>query len=134
MIYLNKNWKTENTGERYNEIEAYALNELGICRNNKGNDKYDMNNYNDWYIKSKPTNKKSVNKRPINNKQSKSASTANESKLSKNTKPLKKDLKKQDSAQKQIQEKKSPIKEIVKEKKVKKPIPTRAKNDPRQTS
>ena len=30
--------------------------------------------------------------------------------------------------------KKSPIKEIVKEKKVKKEIPTRAKNDPRQTS
>ena len=85
-------------------------------------------------INKKPINKKSVNKRPVNNKQSKSASTANESKLPKNTKPLKKDLKKQDSAQKQIQEKKSPIKEIVKEKKVKKPIPTRAKNDPRQTS
>ena len=85
-------------------------------------------------INKKSTNKKPVNKRPVNNKHSKSASTTNESKLSKNTKPLKKDVKKQDSAQKQIHEKKSPIKEIVKEKKVKKPIPTRAKNDPRQKS
>jgi ribonuclease E len=85
-------------------------------------------------INKKPTNKKPVNKRPVNNKHSKSASTTNESKLSNNTKPLKKDVKKQDSAQKQIHEKKSPIKEIVKEKKVKKPIPTRAKNDPRQKS
>ena len=57
---INNNWKPENPGERYNELEADALNELGICRNNKGNDKYDMNNYNDWYIKSKPTNKKSL--------------------------------------------------------------------------
>ena len=45
-----------------------------------------------------------------------------------------KDLSRQNSTQKNIKEKKSPIKEIVKEKKEKKPIPTRAKNDPRQKS
>ena len=85
-------------------------------------------------VNKKPVNKKPVNKKPINNKPTESDSSNNESKLSKNTKPLKKDLSRQNSTQKNIQEKKSPIKEIVKEKKEKKPIPTRAKNDPRQTS
>ena len=85
-------------------------------------------------VNKKPVNKKPVNKKPINNKPTESDSSNSESKLSKNTKPLKKDLSKQNSTQKNIQEKKSPIKEIVKEKKEKKPIPTRAKNDPRQTS
>ena len=48
----------------------------------------------------------------------------------KNTKPVKKNNEQLNVDDK----KKSPIKEIVKEKKVKKEIPTRAKNDPRQTS
>jgi len=85
-------------------------------------------------VNKKPVNKKQVNKKPINNKPTESDSSNSKSKLSKNTKPLKKDLSSQNSTQKNIQEKKSPIKEIVKEKKEKKPIPTRAKNDPRQTS
>ena len=85
-------------------------------------------------VNKKLVNKKPVNKKPINNKPAESDSSNSESKLSKNTKPLKKDLSRQNSTQENIKEKKSPIKEIVKEKKEKKPIPTRAKNDPRQTS
>ena len=75
----------------------------------------------------KTVNKKSVDKKPVNEKPVKSKKV-NVDKHVKNDKPLKKDLPKQDVI------KKSPIKEIVKEKKEKKPIPTRAKNDPRQMS
>ena len=135
-----------------NETKSKKTSKKNIKRNNKGFQKSNTGNkkfkggknlnktkpnkakQNKKPVSKKPVNKKPVNKKPINNKPTESDSSNSESKLSKNTKPLKKDLSKQNSTQKNIQEKKSPIKEIVKEKKEKKPIPTRAKNDPRQTS
>jgi len=80
------------------------------------------NNKND--NRSKPgnkTNKKTIKKKPI--------SKANINK-SNNKKNINKDQKanKPENATKKT----SPIKEIVKEKKIKKDVPTRAKNDPRQ--
>ena len=99
--------------------------------NSKARKNYQKNNEN---VKTKP-NKKPVSKKRINQKKSKQKDfnkndNKNVSKDIKNTKPVKKNNEQLDVDDK----KKSPIKEIVKEKKVKKEIPTRAKNDPRQTS
>ena len=99
--------------------------------NSKARKNYQKNNEN---VKSKP-NKKPVSKKRINQKKSKQKDfnkndNKNVSKDIKNTKPVKKNNEQLNVDDK----KKSPIKEIVKEKKVKKEIPTRAKNDPRQTS
>ena len=99
--------------------------------NSKARKNYQKNNEN---VKTKP-NKKPVSKKRINQKKSKQKDfnkndSKNVSKDIKNTKPVKKNNEQLNVDDK----KKSPIKEIVKEKKVKKEIPTRAKNDPRQTS
>ena len=99
--------------------------------NSKARKNYQKNNEN---VKSKP-NKKPVSKKQLNQKRSKQKDfnkndNKNVSKDIKNTKPVKKNNEQLNVDDK----KKSPIKEIVKEKKVKKEIPTRAKNDPRQTS
>jgi len=99
--------------------------------NSKARKNYQKNNEN---VKTKP-NKKPVSKKRINQKKSKQKDfnkndNKNVSKNIKNTKPVKKNNEQLNVDDK----KKSPIKEIVKEKKVKKEIPTRAKNDPRQTS
>ena len=95
--------------------------------NSKARKNYQKNNEN---VKTKP-NKKPVSKKRINQKKSKQKDfNKNVSKGIKNTKPVKKNNEQLNVDDK----KKSPIKEIVKEKKVKKEIPTRAKNDPRQTS
>ena len=135
-----------------NETKSEKKSKKNIKRNNRGFQKSNTGNkkfkggknlnktkpnkakQNKKPVSKKPVNKKPVNKKPINNKPTESDSSNSESKLSKNTKPLMKDLSRQNSTQKNIKEKKSPIKEIVKEKKEKKPIPTRAKNDPRQKS
>ncbi len=99
--------------------------------NIKARKNYQKNNEN---VKTKP-NKKPVSKKQLNEKKSKQKDfkrndNKNVSKDIKNTKPVKKS-----NDQLNVNDKKkSPIKEIVKEKKVKKEIPTRAKNDPRQTS
>ena len=77
----------------------------------------------------KPIDKKSINKKPANKRQVRVEKDNKKDSSFKNDKPLKKDSSKND-----VRKKESPIKEIVKEKKEKKPIPTRAKNDPRQTS
>ena len=124
----NKGFQKSNTGNK----KFKGSKNLNKTKANKA--KQNKKPVNKKTVNKKPVNKKPVNKKPINNKPTESDSSNSESKLSKNTKPLKKDLSKQNSTQKNIQEKKSPIKEIVKEKKEKKPIPTRAKNDPRQTS
>ena len=124
----NKGFQKSNTGNK----KFKGGKNLNKTKPNKA--KQNKKPVNKKPVNKKPVNKKPVNKKPINNKPTESDSSNNESKLSKNTKPLKKDLSRQNSTQKNIQEKKSPIKEIVKEKKEKKPIPTRAKNDPRQTS
>ena len=99
--------------------------------NSKARKNYQKNNEN---VKTK-TNKKPVSKKQLNQKKSKQndfnrTDNKNVSKDIKNTKPVKKNNEQLNVDDK----KKSPIKEIVKEKKVKKEIPTRAKNDPRQTS
>ena len=99
--------------------------------NSKARKNYQKNNEN---VKTK-TNKKPVSKKQLNQKKSKQKNfnkndNKNVSKDIKNTKPVKKNNEQLNVDDK----KKSPIKEIVKEKKVKKEIPTRAKNDPRQTS
>ena len=99
--------------------------------NSKARKNYQKNNEN---VKTKP-NKNPVSKKRINQKKSKQKDfnkndNKNVSKDIKNTKPVKKNNEQLNVDDK----KKSPIKEIVKEKKVKKEIPTRAKNDPRQTS
>ena len=124
----NKGFQKSNTGNK----KFKGSKNLNKTKANKA--KQNKKPVNKKTVNKKPVNKKPVNKKPINNKPTESDSSNSESKLSKNTKPLKKDLSRQNSTQKNIQEKKSPIKEIVKEKKEKKPIPTRAKNDPRQTS
>ena len=100
--------------------------------NSKARKNYQKNNEN---VKTKP-NKKPVSKKQLNQKKSKQKDfnrndNKNVSKDIKNTKPVKKKNNEQLNVD---DKKKSPIKEIVKEKKVKKEIPTRAKNDPRQTS
>ena len=100
--------------------------------NSKARKNYQKNNEN---VKTK-TNKKPVSKKQLNQKKSKQkdfnkTDNKNVSKDIKNTKPVKKKNNEQLNVD---DKKKSPIKEIVKEKKVKKEIPTRAKNDPRQTS
>ena len=99
--------------------------------NSKARKNYQKNNEN---VKTTP-NKKPVSKKPLNQKKSKQKDfnkndNKNVSKDIKNTKLVKKNNEQLNVDDK----KKSPIKEIVKEKKVKKEIPTRAKNDPRQTS
>ena len=95
--------------------------------NSKARKNYQKNNEN---VKTKP-NKKPVSKKQLNQKKSKQKDfNKNVSKDVKNTEPTKKNNEQINIDNK----KKSPIKEIVKEKKVKKDIPTRAKNDPRQTS
>ena len=99
--------------------------------NSKARKNYQKNNEN---VKTKP-NKKPVSKKQLNEKKSKQKDfkrndNKNVSKDIKNTKPVKKS-----NDQLNVNDKKkSLIKEIVKENKVKKEIPTRAKNDPRQTS
>ena len=99
--------------------------------NSKARKNYQKNNEN---VKTKP-NKKPVSKKRINQKKSKQKDfnkndNKNVSKDIKNIKPVMKNNEQLNVDGK----KKSPIKEIIKEKKVKKEIPTRAKNDPRQTS
>ena len=99
--------------------------------NSKARKNYQKNNEN---VKTKP-NKKPVSKNQLNQKKSKQKSfnkndNKNVSKDIKNIKPVMKNNEQLNVDGK----KKSPIKEIIKEKKVKKEIPTRAKNDPRQTS
>jgi ribonuclease E len=99
--------------------------------NSKARKNYQKNSEN---VKTK-TNKKPVSKKQKNQKKSKQkdfnkTDGKNISKDIENTKSVKKNNEQLNVNDK----KKSPIKEIVKEKKVKKEIPTRAKNDPRQTS
>ena len=105
----------------------------------KPNKKFKRKNY-----KNKPTSNKKFNKKAIkptnkNNPKTKKSSSKNNNLNKKtfekksNTKIDKRKDNKVDANKKNEKSiKKSPIKEIVKEKKVKKDIPQRAKNDPRQ--
>lgn len=55
---INGIWKPINNQE-YNRIEASGLNELGICFDGEGTDKYDLNSNGKklWYLKNKNKNK-----------------------------------------------------------------------------
>ena len=87
--------------------------------------------------KSKPHNKNDANKKDLKKvSPKKDIPKKKEDSLAKTT-PVKKDisLKKESTQNKEAPKKKEPaIKEIVREKKIKKDIPLRAKNDPRQKS
>ena len=104
----------------------------------KPNKKFKRKNY-----KNKPTSNKKFNKKaikPTNKNNPKTKKSSSKNNLNKktfekksNTKNDKRKDNKVDANKKNEKSiKKSPIKEIVKEKKVKKDIPQRAKNDPRQ--
>jgi len=59
---IRNNWISENFGEKYNELEAEGLNILNICRHGSGTDNYNisLNSSNNWYLKDKPRNKKTL--------------------------------------------------------------------------
>ena len=99
----------------------------------KSNKKFNRkNNRNKPSSSNKKINNKK-GKKPFNKKNHKPQKTLNKNKNSSKKVVENKSQNKDDSAKKQNSTmKKSPIKEIVKEKKVKKDIPQRAKNDPRQ--
>ena len=87
--------------------------------------------------KSKPHNKNDANKKDVKKVSPKKDIPKKKDDSLKKTTPVKKDisLKKESNQNKEAPKKKEPaIKEIVREKKIKKDIPLRAKNDPRQKS
>ena len=87
--------------------------------------------------KSKPHNKNDANKKDLKKVSPKKDTPKKKKDSLTKTTPVKKDisLKKESTQNKEAPKKKEPaIKEIVREKKIKKDIPLRAKNDPRQKS
>ena len=87
--------------------------------------------------KSKPHNKNDANKKDLKKVSPKKDTLKKKDDSLTKTTPVKKDisLKKESTKNKEAPKKKEPaIKEIVREKKIKKDIPLRAKNDPRQKS
>jgi ribonuclease E len=87
--------------------------------------------------KSKPHNKNDANKKDLKKVSTKKDIPKKKDNSLTKTTPVKKDisLKKESTQNKEAPKKKEPaIKEIVREKKIKKDIPLRAKNDPRQKS
>ena len=87
--------------------------------------------------KSKPQNKNESPKKDLKTSSPKKAIPKRKDDFPKKAAPIKKDIpsKKESYTQKETPKKKEPaMKEIVREKKVKKDIPLRAKNDPRQKS
>ena len=87
--------------------------------------------------KSKPHNKNDANKKDLKKVSPKKDTPKKKNNSLTKTTPVKKDisLKKESTQNKEAPKKKEPaIKEIVREKKIKKDIPLRAKNDPRQKS
>ena len=87
--------------------------------------------------KSKPHNKNDANKKDLKKISPKKDTPKKKNDSLTKTTPVKKDisLKKESTQNKEAPKKKEPaIKEIVREKKIKKDIPLRAKNDPRQKS
>ena len=92
------------------------------------NKKHVPNNSN---VKKKPIEKIKENKKSLN-----TVEKTNKKPVKKIEKKdiVKKEAIKKEAVKKEAVKKESPIKEIIKEKKIKKAIPTRAKNDPRQKS
>ena len=111
-------------------------------RSNSSNTRKNFKNKNNQNLNKSKTEKSSNTSKPLDKTKSKPQNN-NIKKPIKVNKEVKKDVPKKPSIKKDIKKdpkrkneavvkKESPIKEIVKEKKVKKAIPMRAKNDPRQ--
>ena len=111
-------------------------------RSNSSNTRKNFKNKNNQNLNKSKTDKSSNTSKPLDKTKSKPQSN-NIKKPIKVNKEVKKDIPKKPNIKKDIKKdpkrkneavvkKESPIKEIVKEKKVKKAIPMRAKNDPRQ--
>jgi len=136
--------KTPNKPQRrYKKNKNYnkGKNKPAGTSNKKFPNKKNVNQQNN--VKNQNSNKsKSHNKNDANKKDLKKVSPKKDTPKKKNnsltkTTPVKKDisLKKESTQNKEAPKKKEPaIKEIVREKKIKKDIPLRAKNDPRQKS
>ena len=104
---------------------------------NKKNVNQQNNAKNQNSNKSKPHNKNDANKKDLKKVTPKKDTPKKKDDSLTKTTPVKKDisLKKESTQNKEAPKKKEPaIKEIVREKKIKKDIPLRAKNDPRQKS
>ena len=128
---------------RYKKNKNYnkGKNKPAVTSNKKFPNKKNVNQQNNVKNqnsnKSKPHNKNDANKKDLKKvSPKKDIPKKKDDSLTKTT-PVKKDisLKKESTQNKEAPKKKEPaIKEIVREKKIKKDIPLRAKNDPRQKS
>ena len=128
---------------RYKKNKNYnkGKNKPAGTSNKKFPDKKNVNQQNNVKNqnsnKSKPHNKNDANKKDLKKVSTKKDIPKKKDDSLTKTTPVKKDisLKKESTQNKEAPKKKEPaIKEIVREKKIKKDIPLRAKNDPRQKS
>ena len=128
---------------RYKKNKNYnkGKNKPAGTSNKKFPDKKNVNQQNNVKNqnsnKSKPHNKNDANKKDLKKVSTKKDIPKKKDNSLTKTTPMKKDisLKKESTQNKEAPKKKEPaIKEIVREKKIKKDIPLRAKNDPRQKS
>ena len=127
----------KNNNKNYNK----GKNKPSTASNKKFPNKKNINQQNQLKNqnsdKSKPQNKNESPKKDLKTSSPKKAIPKKKDDSLKKAAPIKKDIpsKKESYSQKETPKKKEPaIKEIVREKKVKKDIPLRAKNDPRQKS
>ena len=127
----------KNNNKNYNK----GKNKPATASNKKFPNKKNINQQNQLKNqnsdKSKPQNKNESPKKDLKTSSPKKAIPKKKDDSLKKAAPIKKDIpsKKESYSQKETPKKKEPaMKEIVREKKVKKDIPLRAKNDPRQKS
>ena len=127
----------KNNNKNYNK----SKNKPATASNKKFPNKKNINQQNQLKNqnsdKSKPQNKNESPKKDLKTSSPKKAIPKKKDDSLKKAAPIKKDIpsKKESYSQKETPKKKEPaMKEIVREKKVKKDIPLRAKNDPRQKS
>ena len=127
----------KNNNKNYNK----GKNKPSTASNKKFPNKKNINQQNQLKNqnsdKSKPQNKNESPKKDLKTSSPKKAIPKKKDDSLKKAAPIKKDIpsKKESYSQKETPKKKEPaMKEIVREKKVKKDIPLRAKNDPRQKS
>ena len=131
----------KNNNKNYNKNYNKGKNKPATASNKKFPNKKNINQQNQLKNqnsdKSKPQNKNESPKKDLKTSSPKKAIPKKKDDSLKKAAPIKKDIpsKKESYSQKETPKKKEPaMKEIVREKKVKKDIPLRAKNDPRQKS
>ena len=56
VSFIINKWEPKNSGEKYNDLEAQALNKLGICFDGNGTDSYNIDGLKKWYFKNNKTN------------------------------------------------------------------------------